>query len=340
MTTLTFDSLVRRNVPLAGHSSYEIGGVASWFASPETLEELVYVLEAGREKGLDPFLFGMGTNLLFPDQPGATTLYVTLKNMTGCSVRNGRLFVSAGTPLALLALAGCAAGVSDYEFTHLLPGCFGAGVFINAKYGDGQIENIVESVQYIDLSRDKPAVESIAAADCGFSYKQSVFQHKPWFIVGAELKGIEHAERLDEELTAMLGRWLTHRDSASSLPAFYAFISGEAAELEKKGVELPGRMKEIHRYRTEKRHFEYPSCGSVFKNNYSFGRPVGALVDELQMKGLAHGGAAISPYHGNMIINTGGAKAADVLHLIYKVTEAVEKAYGFAPEPEVEIVRK
>jgi UDP-N-acetylmuramate dehydrogenase len=79
-----------------------------------------------------------------------------------------------------------------------------------------------------------------------------------------------------------------------------------------------------------------PSCGSVFKNppNDFAGR----LIDVAGLKGESVGGARISPVHANFIANTGGATAADVLQLMERAREAVEKETGIRLEAEVRLV--
>jgi len=99
------------------------------------------------------------------------------------------------------------------------------------------------------------------------------------------------------------------------------------------------QIEKIEDYRISKNHFIYPSCGSVFKNNYQFGTATGALVDKLGLKGFRHNDAQIAPYHGNIIINTGKAKASDVFYLVQFVQEKIYKNFGFVPEPEIIILR-
>jgi UDP-N-acetylmuramate dehydrogenase len=87
--------------------------------------------------------------------------------------------------------------------------------------------------------------------------------------------------------------------------------------------------------REAKGHFRYPSAGSVFKNNRDFGKPAGKIIEELGLRGFQSGGAQIAPWHGNFIINTGGATAGDVTRLITLVQEKALQTFGFALEPEV-----
>lgn len=74
------------------------------------------------------------------------------------------------------------------------------------------------------------------------------------------------------------------------------------------------------------------SAGSVFKNPR--GVSVGKLLDDAGLKGLRRGGAVISPQHANIIVNTGGATAKDVVALIAVMRGAIERA-GYAATEEI-----
>ena len=96
------------------------------------------------------------------------------------------------------------------------------------------------------------------------------------------------------------------------------------------------RIDEIMDMRRRKHPLEYPSAGSIFKN--PAGHPAGLLIEAAGLKGITIGGAKISERHGNFIVNTGGAKAADMLALIERVQQEVLKQTGIALETEVRIV--
>jgi UDP-N-acetylmuramate dehydrogenase len=104
----------------------------------------------------------------------------------------------------------------------------------------------------------------------------------------------------------------------------------------------PGNTEEIlahmdanRRDREEKGHYRFPSAGSVFKNNPEFGKPTGKIIDELGLRGLQIGGARIADWHGNFIINTGGASAKDIRALTEEAAARVKEATGFILEPEI-----
>jgi UDP-N-acetylmuramate dehydrogenase len=102
--------------------------------------------------------------------------------------------------------------------------------------------------------------------------------------------------------------------------------------------QVEDRMQEHRQDREKKGHFLFPCAGSVFKNNRAFGAPTGVIVDSLGMKGRRIGGAQVAPFHGNIIVNTGGATARDVLALIELVEDEVRRRLGFHLEREVLLV--
>lgn len=97
------------------------------------------------------------------------------------------------------------------------------------------------------------------------------------------------------------------------------------------------KMRNYMRIRIEKQPLNYPSAGSVFRrpaNNIY----VGKLVEDLKLKGLKHSDAMISDKHGGFIVNTGNAKAEDVIFLINFIKKKVFESYGLELETEIEIV--
>ncbi len=94
-------------------------------------------------------------------------------------------------------------------------------------------------------------------------------------------------------------------------------------------------MDKNYNDRKDKGHFNAPCAGSVFKNNRTFGKPTGVIIDQLGLRGLSIGKAAVSDFHANIIINRGGAKASDILDLIHLVQNKVKKETGFDLETEV-----
>lgn len=96
------------------------------------------------------------------------------------------------------------------------------------------------------------------------------------------------------------------------------------------------KMDELKRRRWKSLPSGRPNVGSIFRN--PAGDYAGRLIEACGLKGSACGGAQISPEHANVIVNNGGAKAAEVLQLMLASRRAVRDRFGVDLEPEVELV--
>jgi UDP-N-acetylmuramate dehydrogenase len=79
-----------------------------------------------------------------------------------------------------------------------------------------------------------------------------------------------------------------------------------------------------------------PNAGSVFKNPP--GDYAGRLIESCGLKGSREGGAVISERHANVIVNTGGATAVNVLSLMKLMRDRVGQRFGVTLVPEVEML--
>ena len=64
----------------------------------------------------------------------------------------------------------------------------------------------------------------------------------------------------------------------------------------------------------------------------------GTLIEQTGLKGLSVGDAQVSHKHAGFVINTGNAKAKDVLDLIKEVQKRVYDQHGVHLEPEVRMI--
>jgi len=99
---------------------------------------------------------------------------------------------------------------------------------------------------------------------------------------------------------------------------------------------VAARIADYLKIRKGTQPLEYPSAGSVFKNPPN--EYAGRLIENAGLKGKRVGGAIISKKHANFIVNTGGAKAKDILDLIKLAQAAVKKETGIVLEPEIKVM--
>jgi len=108
---------------------------------------------------------------------------------------------------------------------------------------------------------------------------------------------------------------------------------------------VPTPVDELHRVMREnlawrkERHPDlarHPSAGSIFQKIEGIG--AGRLIDGCGLKGHVHGGAGIFDRHANIIVNLGGATAAEVRALIALAQETVLRETGHELTPEIAFV--
>jgi len=86
------------------------------------------------------------------------------------------------------------------------------------------------------------------------------------------------------------------------------------------------RMRAFAASRKRNQPTDQPSCGSVFlKPEGDF---AGRLIDEAGLKGFRVGDVEVSSLHANFFVNTGCATASQVLTLVARVEEEVERRFG------------
>ncbi|MRH99159.1 UDP-N-acetylmuramate dehydrogenase [Kriegella sp. EG-1] len=99
---------------------------------------------------------------------------------------------------------------------------------------------------------------------------------------------------------------------------------------------IKNKMERIKEQRWAKQPKDFPNAGSVFKRPKGY--YVGAIIDELNLKGYTVGGAKISEKHGGFIINFNNASGNDILQIIRDVKSKVMDYFGVDLEVEQRII--
>ena len=94
--------------------------------------------------------------------------------------------------------------------------------------------------------------------------------------------------------------------------------------------------KEHKNHRLSTQPYNFPSCGSVFRNPKSYS--AGWLIEQTGLKGYQIGGAQVALLHANFIVNRGGAKASDIFCLIRHIQHQVQERWSINLEPEVKML--
>jgi UDP-N-acetylmuramate dehydrogenase len=94
--------------------------------------------------------------------------------------------------------------------------------------------------------------------------------------------------------------------------------------------------KQHKQHRLSTQPYNFPSCGSVFRNPKPY--TAGWLIEQAGLKGYQIGGAQVALLHANFIVNRGGAKASDIFCLISHIQHQVQERWSIWLEPEVKMI--
>jgi UDP-N-acetylmuramate dehydrogenase len=146
-----FGGIVKTDEPMAHRNWFRLGGPASYFASPRTLDELVGLLKRCREEGLSFKLLGGGSNVLVRDE-GVAALVILLESPFFADVKVRENIVEAGAAVPLTALISHSArsGLAGMEILTGIPGTVGGALRGNAGGRQGAIGQLVRRATVLD----------------------------------------------------------------------------------------------------------------------------------------------------------------------------------------------
>ncbi|HEV8089633.1 MAG TPA: UDP-N-acetylmuramate dehydrogenase [Actinomycetota bacterium] len=165
---------VRADVPMAPLTTFRIGGPAAIFFEPDSTEDLHAVAKAVARTGVAVAIVGKGSNVLVADE-GFDGVVLRLGRGFRWSARAGDT-VSAGAAMPLPALAGVAQqhGLAGLGFGVAIPASLGGAVRMNAGAHDGQMADVVSTVDIFELGSDR--TRTLGADEVGFAYRSTALQ--------------------------------------------------------------------------------------------------------------------------------------------------------------------
>jgi UDP-N-acetylmuramate dehydrogenase len=176
---------VRDDVPMAPLTTFRIGGPAALFVEPASVDDLHAVARAASTTGVSVAIVGKGSNVLVADE-GFRGIVVRLGGGFRWSARDGDV-VTAGGAMPLPAIAGVAQqhGLAGLGFGVAIPASLGGAIRMNAGAHDGQMADVVASVDMIELATDR--IRAVPADEVGFAYRSTALPADA-VIVAAKLR--------------------------------------------------------------------------------------------------------------------------------------------------------
>jgi UDP-N-acetylmuramate dehydrogenase len=293
---------IERDVPLAPYTTFRIGGPADLLYRARTPDELAEAIVAARELGIPHFLLGLGANILVADA-GYRGLVIRSEVGGVEFIDDVRVRAGAGVPTFMeLINATVSQGLGGLHHYVGIPSTVGGAIWQNLHFLSPPPER--ERTCFIE--------EVVESAEILSAEGERRVVDRDYFRFGYDYS-ILH-DRADVVLSVTLRLDPTPES------------------------ELRHVMRENLKWRDD-RHPDlwlYPSAGSIFKKIEGVG--AGRLIDQCGLKGHILGNAQFFHRHANIIVNLGGATAADVRGLIDLAQESVRRRFGYELSTEIGMV--
>jgi UDP-N-acetylmuramate dehydrogenase len=340
---------IRENVPLAPLTTLKVGGPARFFVRAESETQVVDALRHAKASSLDVFVLGGGSNILVSD--GGFDGLVVQIGIKGIRMSSPAAVAGGSDLVYLTAQAGedwdafveyCVArDLAGIECLSGIPGFLGGTPVQNVgAYGQEVSETIV-GVRCID--RTSGEIVELANAECGFTYRKSIFNstaRERYIVLGVTFELVrrgepkivykdlrdhfaDHRPTLGETREAVL----RIRRSKSMVIEAGDPNSSSAGSFFKNPIVDVSQLDTIRDLEGPVPHF--PAGESKVKI------PAAWLIERSGFeKGFQLGNAGISTRHSLAIVNRGNATAAEIVALKVRIQEKVGQKFGILLQPE------
>ncbi|GGA57290.1 UDP-N-acetylenolpyruvoylglucosamine reductase [Edaphobacter acidisoli] len=340
---------IQESVPLAGYTTFRVGGSARCFAEVRSEDELLGAVEFASREGIGTFVLGGGSNLLVSDS-GFDGLVIHIALNAPTEVKDDASFVeytvAAGLDWNSFVHQICEQGISGIECLAGIPGSVGGTPVQNVGAYGQEVASTITRVRVLDLETRE--FVWLSREQCGFSYRHSIFNstHRGRYIVTAVSFLFDRSARPNLSYAD-----LQRHFGASATPTPLEVYHAVREIRHGKGMLIVDGEADCR------------SAGSFFKNPVvpesvlaGIASSVGVPIEKVPhwpagvgkvklaaawllehagfVKGFSMGEAGISSRHTLALINRGHATAADVEALRDAIRAEVRRRFGVELEQE------
>jgi UDP-N-acetylmuramate dehydrogenase len=301
---------IQRDVPLAEHTRFGIGGPADLFADAPDEHTFIDAIRTAHAEEIPLEVIGGGSNLVVSDDGfrGFVLRYTANRIFADGLV----VTADAGAVLQHLVDFTVDSGLAGIHTMTGIPGWVGAAVYGNAGAYGRSINQSITRVRFYDGT----TIREFTNEQCNFRYRESTFKdNKGWIIFSTDLQftaGDAQALRTgaDEILAIRNAKYPPTMKCAGSI--FKNLIFAELPEHVQR--EVPPKMI---------REGKVPSA---------------YFLEQVGAKGMRNGDIKVADYHANLIYNEGQGTARQVREVVNDLKARVRDRFRFDVEEEVQYV--
>lgn len=356
---------------LQAHNTFGLSVRARYFCQAENARQCRDALQFAHGNALPLLVLGGGSNVLFREDYPGVVMHMTSRGIDVISESPDRVLVRAasGENWHSFVEYSLQAGLHGLENLALIPGCVGAAPIQNIGAYGVEVKDMIDTVEVLDVASGE--IAALTGAQCEFGYRDSIFKHR---LRGRKVI-ISVTFRLHRTPDVNLG-YAALAQALSSIPdpqpqqVFDAVcairrsklpdpaVLGNAGSFFKNpviakevfatiGRSWPGLpafpVNDTHGRGSTRGDAVGSEVGSEVESavrsaSESVKVPAAWLIENAGWKGRTVGQAGVYQQQPLVLVNHGGARAADIIALAEQVMASVHEQFGIQLEPEVQWV--
>lgn len=334
---------IQHHFSLKPYNTFGFSASADTWIEYESAADLYEIYKEERWQNCPKYCISGGSNVMLAPHVEGVVLHSAIRGIQVVEQNDCSVLLKVGGGEDWDSFVGYTVdkGWSGLENLSYIPGMVGTSPIQNIGAYGVEVKDTLVQVDYFDT--DDLCMKTIAACDCQFGYRDSVFKKA--------LKGkavITHV-------------WFTLKKNG--IPELsYGHLKNAVEDLGEVTVQNVRRaIVQIRRAKLPEPE-DLGSAGSFFKNPYvsveqlkalqikypeipfypvdeqRVKLPAGWLIDQCGWKGYRQGDAGVHKQQALVLVNYGSATRADVLALSAKICASVQKKYGILLEREVNLL--
>ncbi|MCK5211818.1 UDP-N-acetylmuramate dehydrogenase [Candidatus Parcubacteria bacterium] len=304
---------IQKDIALKPFTTWQVGGAAKYYLEIKSKDDLSAAYFWAKDKQKKIYILGGGSNILVPDN-GVDGLVLRMLN-DKIEVKGERLECGAGAGLSSAIIKATGNNLSGLEWASGIPrATIGGSIRGNAGAFGQRMADLVETIEAFYIKTKKFIVFS--NRDCKFIYRSSVFKEKADYLVWSATLRL-HKEK-PETIRARIEESLSHRVRRyPKLPGVGSIFKNlDPLDIEKGNPMLMNELKD--------------KIGRTGKIS------AGLLIDMCGLKGKTIGGVKVSLEHANHLVNTGHARAEEIVMLISYIKQQVRDKFAIELQEEIQ----
>jgi len=171
--------------PMKNHTSFKVGGPADILVTPKNTADVCRIVKLLKNEGVPFFIMGNGTNLVVRDKGIRGVVIKLLDNFSRYTVKGDVIEAEAGILISKLSRIAMEHGLTGLEFAEGIPGTLGGAIAMNAGAYNGEIRDVAERTEYMDMNGD---IQTVCGSEHQFGKRTSFIQTRGGVVLKTELR--------------------------------------------------------------------------------------------------------------------------------------------------------